>query len=83
MHPSMARGILARLGITALRMRPQRPSHVHCSLGASDGLRLRCGRFVCLARVGPHLKSETHSICPQCGVAPRPLILANGPAWTA
>ncbi|KAL0401344.1 UNVERIFIED_CONTAM: hypothetical protein Slati_4164300 [Sesamum latifolium] len=52
-----------RLGITALRMRPQRPSHVHCSLGTSIGPRLRRGRLICLARVGPHLKSDAHSIC--------------------
>ncbi|KAL0427249.1 UNVERIFIED_CONTAM: hypothetical protein Slati_2899700 [Sesamum latifolium] len=59
-----------RLGITTLRMLPQRPSHVHCSLGASVGPRLRRGRSVCLARVGPHLKSEAHSICRHLAMIP-------------
>ncbi|KAL0439049.1 UNVERIFIED_CONTAM: hypothetical protein Slati_2387900 [Sesamum latifolium] len=59
-----------RLGIAALRMRPQRPSHVLCSVGASVGPCLRRGRLACVARVGLHLKSEAHSICRHLAMIP-------------
>ncbi|KAL0395153.1 UNVERIFIED_CONTAM: hypothetical protein Slati_4481500 [Sesamum latifolium] len=51
-------------------MRPQRPFHVHCSLGASVGPRLHRGHSVCLTRVGPHLKYEAHSICRHLAMIP-------------
>ncbi|KAL0308832.1 UNVERIFIED_CONTAM: hypothetical protein Sradi_5825500 [Sesamum radiatum] len=58
-----------RLGITALRMHPQRPSHVPCSLGTC----LRHGRLR-LGQVGPHLKSVAHPICRHLAMLPHGML---------
>ncbi|KAL0416679.1 UNVERIFIED_CONTAM: hypothetical protein Slati_3499800 [Sesamum latifolium] len=107
MHPSMARAILALPRHYGALHVPA--TSISCPLLTRRivGPRLLRGHLACVARVGPHLKSEAHSICrhlamfphgmpgmpsclsprlnnmPQCGVVPRPPILANGPAWTA
>ncbi|KAL0430181.1 UNVERIFIED_CONTAM: hypothetical protein Sradi_0644100 [Sesamum radiatum] len=61
----MARGILAPPRHYGARSRPQRPSHVQPFTRCIVGPRLCRGRSMCLARVGPLLKSVAQSMC-QC-----------------
>ncbi|KAL0408154.1 UNVERIFIED_CONTAM: hypothetical protein Sradi_1749800 [Sesamum radiatum] len=58
-----------RLGIVApacARTPISCPTLTPCIVGP----RLRRGRPVCLARVGPHLKSVTHSVCRHLAMIP-------------
>ncbi|KAL0448205.1 UNVERIFIED_CONTAM: hypothetical protein Slati_1948400 [Sesamum latifolium] len=70
MHPSMARGILAPTWHYGAPHAPATP--VSCLLLTRCILRARLhrGRLLCLARVGPHLKFEAHSICRHLAVIP-------------
>ncbi|KAL0408208.1 UNVERIFIED_CONTAM: hypothetical protein Sradi_1755200 [Sesamum radiatum] len=65
----MARGILAPPRHCGARMRP----HAYLMSNAHSVHRRptpSCGHPVCLARVGPHLKSVTHSVCPHLAMIP-------------
>ncbi|KAL0408453.1 UNVERIFIED_CONTAM: hypothetical protein Sradi_1779700 [Sesamum radiatum] len=55
------------------------PTLTRCIVGP----RLRRGRFVCLARVGPHLKSVAHSVCRHLTMIPHgtPNVPSRLSAW--